>query len=108
MILDPKIPAKIAQLEATYDKLRYASVETLAMEIAETREHYRSLPEGLTWRPVQMGDSWGEDWNTAWFRGTATVPASLDGETVSAIRHAGSPAEALATLFAAPAFQWRT
>ncbi len=91
MILDPKIPAKIAQLEATYDRLRYTAVETLSMEIAETREHHRSLPDGLEWRRVEPGEAWGEDWTTAWFRGSVTVPSELDGQTVLLRAITGGP-----------------
>ena len=91
MILDPKIPAKIAQLEATYEKLRYARVASLEMEIAETREHLRAVPEGLEWRPAEAGETWGEEWGTAWFRGVATVPEGLAGETVFLRAVTGGP-----------------
>lgn len=91
MILDPKIPAKIAQLEATYDKLRYAEVSDLAMEMAETREHFRAVPEGLDWHPAIPGELWGQDWGTAWFRGHVTVPADLDGQRVFLRAKTGGP-----------------
>lgn len=63
------------------------------------------------WKRVQVAQSLAE--HSAMVAAVAerareTLGAALDEETVSAIRHAGSPAEALATLFAAPAFQWRT
>ncbi|RYG16936.1 hypothetical protein EON82_24440, partial [bacterium] len=91
MILDPKIPAKIAQLENTYDALRYRSIQTLSMEMAETREHFRAVPEGLEWRKVEPGELWGEDWTTAWFRGAVTVPSELDGQTVFLRAKTGAP-----------------
>lgn len=91
MILDPKIPAKIAQLEKTYDSLRYRWIQTLEMEIAETREHFRSIPNHLEWRKVKGGEAWGEEWNSAWFRGSVTVPQELDGETVYLRAVTGGP-----------------
>ena len=91
MLLDAKIPAKIAQLDATYDRLRYRAVETLSMEIAETRDHFRAVPEGLDWRSVRPGELWGEDWGTAWFRGSVTLPSELDGETVLLRATTGGP-----------------
>ena len=91
MILDPKIPAKIAQLEATYDKLRYRTLETIPMEIAETREHFRTIPEDLEWRPAAPGEAWGENWGTAWFRGAVTVPSELEGQTISLRAKTGGP-----------------
>ena len=91
MILDPKIPAKIAQLENTYDALRYRGVQTLSMEMAETREHFRAVPEGLDWRKVEPGELWGEEWTTAWFRGSAAVPAELDGQRIFLRATTGAP-----------------
>ena len=35
MMLDPKIPAKIAGLEKTYSDLRFRAVEALRMEMVE-------------------------------------------------------------------------
>ncbi len=91
MILDPKIPAKIAQLETTYDALRYRAIADVPMEIGETREHFRSVPDRLNWRPVAAGELWGEEWTTAWFRGSVTVPSELEGETVYLRALTGGP-----------------
>ena len=91
MILDAKIPAKIAQLQTTYEGLRFRVVGAVTMEIAETREHFRAMPEGLDWRTVAEGELWGDAWTTAWFRGEATVPEDLDGETVSLRAKTGGP-----------------
>ena len=91
MILDPKIPAKIAQLEKTYDALRYRTIESLGVEIAETREHFRAVPEGLDWRSVHLGEQWGKDWGSAWFRATATMPYEMEGQTVFLRAATGGP-----------------
>ncbi|MGV3614787.1 MAG: alpha-mannosidase [Fimbriimonas sp.] len=79
MLLDPKIPTKIVHLEKTYDLLRFDSIAAVEMEMAETREHFRGVPD-LEYRPVAGGTSWGENWGNAWFRGRVTVPEALDGE----------------------------
>ena len=91
MILDPKIPAKIVQLEQTYERLRYRTLEAIPMEIAETREHFRAVPEGLDWRPVREGELWGQDWGSAWFRGTVTIPSEMDGERAFLRAATGGP-----------------
>ena len=91
MILDAKIPAKIAQLQTTYEGLRFRAVGKVEMEIAETREHFRAVPEGLEWRAAVEGELWGEDWGTAWFRGSATVPEEMDGETILLRARTGGP-----------------
>ena len=85
MLLDAKIPKKIEILDTTYSALRYASVSTLEMEIAETLEHYRTVPTskaGLSWRKAASGDRWGDSWVTAWLRGNVEIPPSLDGQPV--------------------------
>ena len=81
MLLDPKIPTKILHLEKTYDLLRFATVSPIAMEMAETREHFRAVPE-LNYQPAVAGTKWGENWGNAWFRGQVTVPQELSGETL--------------------------
>ncbi|BDI34524.1 alpha-mannosidase [Capsulimonas corticalis] len=85
MLLDAKIPKKIAILETTYAALRYSVVAPLEMELAETLEHYRGVPPakaGLEWRKVTAGDRWGDSWMTAWLRGNVEVPIALDGQPV--------------------------
>ena len=90
LLLDPKIPTKIVHLEKTYDLLRFALVAPIEMEMAETREHYRSVPD-LEYRPVAEGAAWGENWGTAWFRGQVAVPQELDGEQVFVRANTGAP-----------------
>lgn len=91
MILDPKIPDKIGLLESTYDKLRYATILSLDMEIAETTEHFRTVPAGLAWRRAEAGETWGEDWGTAWFRGSFALPQVADGQRVFLRAVTGGP-----------------
>lgn len=81
MLLDPKIPTKILHLEKTYDLLRFAAVAPIAMEMAETREHFRTVPD-LAYQPVETGTKWGENWGNAWLRGQVTIPQERKGETL--------------------------
>lgn len=93
MLLDPKIPGKIATLDTTYSALRYRTVSTLDVEMAETLTHFRTPPadETLEWKKVYAGDRWGDDWQSAWFRGSVTIPHELDGQTVFLRADTGSP-----------------
>ncbi len=38
----------------------------------------------LSYRPIARGETWGADWQTAWFHLTAAVPKAWRGETVVA------------------------
>ncbi len=60
------------------------------MEIAETKEHYRSVPQ-LDYRPVQSGDSWGDNWWSAWFRGRVGVPSGFGGGPLYVRATTGAP-----------------
>jgi len=94
MLLDSKIPGKIALLEKTYDGLRYASVQPISMDYAETSIHYRGIPpqdSPLEWRHILPGQAWGDSWITAWFRGSITLPESLHGQTVFLRATTGAP-----------------
>jgi len=90
LLLDPKIPTKILHLEKTYDLLRFAPIATIAMEMAETQEHFREVPN-LDYRPVEAGTNWGDNWSTAWFRGRVTVPQELNGEKIHIRADTGAP-----------------
>jgi alpha-mannosidase len=94
MLLDAKIPAKIGHIEKTYDALRYATVCPVAMDFAETVEHFRGVPPAsaeLDWKPVRVGETWGDDWGTAWLRGSVTIPESLAGNMVFLRADTGAP-----------------
>ena len=93
MLQDPKILPKVARLETTYSDLRFFPVATLAMESAETREHFRLPPtnEQLEWQPIESGHKWGDNWISGWFRGMARVPAEYDGATVFVRANTGGP-----------------
>ena len=84
MLLDPKIPGKIERLDKTYSALRFATVSSLDIEIAETFEHFRGVPPdgALTWTPVASGRRWGDSFMSAWFRGRVAIPEAVDGAKV--------------------------
>ena len=93
MLLDPKIPSKVVEFVASYDMLRYVPVATVSMEMAETHKHFRTPPvsEPLEWRAVENGEGWGESWSSAWFRGSFTLPAELEGKRVFIRAATGAP-----------------
>lgn len=93
MLLDPKIPSKVVEFVASYDMLRYVPVATVSMEMAKTHEHYRTPPvsEPLDWNAVESGEGWGENWSSAWFRGSFTLPAELEGKRVFVRANTGAP-----------------
>jgi len=93
MLLDAKIPIKIAHIEKAYDRLRYRSVATVEADYAETKTHYRGVPNdtSLTWKTAEAGTSWGDDWTTAWLRACVTVPQSMGGKPVFLRADTGAP-----------------
>ena len=39
---------------------------------------------GDEWKSAKEGDSWGREWNSAWFHLTGTIPLEWKGSTVAA------------------------
>jgi alpha-mannosidase len=79
MMIEPTVFRKLADIQKTYELLRFVDVLPVAMEIAQTPEHFRKAPvdeKTLHWEPVRPGESWGDDWWSAWFRTTVTLPES--------------------------------
>ncbi len=93
MLQDPKILPKVGRLETTYSALRYFPIASVAMEFAETSNHFRSAPDDtvLSWQPISPGFRWGDNWRTGWFRGTIQVPPAYDGAPVYVRAMPGGP-----------------
>lgn len=103
-------PLRLSQLAAQLDRL--GQPELKPRSPAGFPDTAAAWLEGdALWKRVQVATSLAEhagaDAALAASAGDA-LGVALDEETATAIRRAGSPTEALATLFAAPAFQWRT
>ena len=71
MPFDSKIPDKLDAVVRRYTGLCFEPLQTVPIELAETREHYRDLPTGpdMGWRHIRAGHRWGGAWTTGWFRG---------------------------------------
>ena len=74
-----------------YDRLIYRKVGTLEhAQVFYTKEHLRSVPDS-GFAPIEVGTSWGGEWNNAWIKGDFTVPQTLDGKALYALSHCGGP-----------------
>lgn len=75
MLTSAKTIEKMARLEATYHRLIYEPVATLACEYLETQDHFRQVPgPAAPWQPCPSGTVWGQAWGSAWFRARFQVP----------------------------------
>lgn len=71
---------KAERLLKVYDHYLFTPVAELSMEGWECREHLRTPPEGVPYRPMKAGDKWGAEWTNLWLRGSYTVPAEQAGQ----------------------------
>ena len=79
-MLPPKVEKKLEKRIARLESWRYRKVCDVALEIADTMEHFRKPPAKLKYRKIEVGDTWGKGWRSAWFRGNARVPAECKGQ----------------------------
>lgn len=87
--LQDRLLQKMERALQVYAPLLYQPVG--ALENAQgltTREHFRAVPEG-GFAPIAPGTSWGGEWMNLWVKGSFTVPAALDGQTLYAVSHCG-------------------
>jgi alpha-mannosidase len=85
MITDKKILGKLKKIEARYTPYCFQVVDQLAVEYAETHEHFRTLPPtsaGLDWKSAESGTRWGGAWITGWFRSQVKLPSSCRRQQV--------------------------
>jgi alpha-mannosidase len=77
-----KVFGKLEQIERRYEALRYKKVADVHAEVWETTEYFRRIPEGVEWKSIEPGWTWGGDWITAWFRAEVKLPEQCDGRRV--------------------------
>ncbi len=84
MLTDRRIKPKLNMALDRYRALVYEAVADVPVQIAETQDHLRnpSATDGLEWRDAAPGTVWGKPWWSAWFRGSAVLPKSCEGEDV--------------------------
>ncbi|NQT92317.1 MAG: alpha-mannosidase, partial [Lentisphaerae bacterium] len=78
----PKVIEKLEKRIARLGQWRYGKLQDVALEYAETEEHFRTPPPGLPYQPAPLGAQWGAEWMTAWFRGTILLPRECEGRRV--------------------------
>ena len=85
MLADTRTLAKLEKIEQRCDALRFEKVADVAVEMCQTKEHFRQEPpaaSGLSWSEAPAGAAWGGSWITAWFRGDARLPQRCAGRKV--------------------------
>ena len=81
-MLPPKVIEKLGRRIEKLKQWRYAHVSEVALEMAETSEHFRKPPVALQYVPAPVGATWGKHWHTTWFRGRIEVPRRCKGRRV--------------------------
>ena len=68
----------------------YGESFDLTCEYAVSREPVAFRDRlSLSYRPIHAGEKWGESWESAWFRLTATVPDSFAGKELALLYDTG-------------------
>ncbi|MCX7011463.1 MAG: hypothetical protein NTW86_02645 [Candidatus Sumerlaeota bacterium] len=78
MNLASQMLIKLNRIENSYRALRYETVARLDAKYYDTKEHLRSEPRGVSWKPIARDTTWAGDWLTRWFvcDFTATAPCA--------------------------------
>ena len=67
-MLIAKCRQRIAQYLTFLEKKRYIPIKTLSLEVAETTQTYRTVPDDLEWKAIDIPFQYGKAWTTYWFR----------------------------------------
>ena len=79
-MLIPKHQQRINQYLRFLDTKKYEPVETLRLEVAETQQIYRSVPQDLKWEAIEVPFQYGSPWTTFWFRTSYRVSEHDQGK----------------------------
>jgi hypothetical protein len=84
-MLIAKCQQRIKQYLDFLEKQCYTPVAALPIEAAETRQLYRTVPQDLEWKSVEMPFFYGKEWMTYWLRTHYTIAEQDKGKrTLSA------------------------
>ncbi|GAK55404.1 hypothetical protein U27_02237 [Candidatus Vecturithrix granuli] len=79
-MLIAKCQQRIKQYLGFLEKQCYTTVTALPVEAAETQQIYRSVPQDLEWKPVEMPFLYGKEWTTYWLRTRYAVAEQEEGK----------------------------
>jgi alpha-mannosidase len=70
--------AKLKKMEEIYIPFIFQKVGDVPVRYMEIGEHLYEVPGDYeSWKSAYNGLTWGKPWESAWFKGTFEVPASL-------------------------------
>ncbi|QGR00323.1 alpha-mannosidase [Paenibacillus psychroresistens] len=76
-----KTLGKLKKIEEVYLPYIFQKVGDVPVRYMETSEHLYEVPsENDSWKKAHSGLAWGKAWESAWFKGTFEIPASLKGK----------------------------
>lgn len=79
-MLIAKCQQRIKQYLDFLEKQCYTPVAALPIEAAETRQLYRTVPQDLEWKSVEMPFFYGKEWMTYWLRTHYTIAEQDKGK----------------------------
>lgn len=82
MLTSKKIVPKLEAAVKYYEKLRFEEIAPVAVELLETQAHTRQEPAAGEWKPIKVGERWGGNRVTGWFRGDIVLPQECHGRRV--------------------------
>lgn len=78
MIFEPKqikkLITKLEYLEKPYLDLMFEEIKDLDVVAYDTKEHLRSTPQNVEWRPLKKGQTWGGKFQNMWLKTSFCVP----------------------------------
>jgi alpha-mannosidase len=76
-----KTLGKLKKLDEVYTSLIFKKIGEVAVNYFETAEHRYEVPSDReNWQPAGSNQPWGQEWSSAWFKGSYTVPHELSGQ----------------------------
>jgi len=78
-MLPLEVEHKLEHRLEVINKWRYGKIGDVDLEMAVTKEHFRTPPEHLEYNPAPIGSKWGSHWETVWFRGQIEIPKQYKG-----------------------------
>jgi alpha-mannosidase len=82
MLINPQTLQKIEKIENRYRALRFEKLLELDAVCYDTKEHFRTTPANVNWKPIVRGQRWGGDWLTRWFKTSFAMPDAVTGRKI--------------------------
>ncbi|MCK5128336.1 MAG: alpha-mannosidase [Clostridiales bacterium] len=77
-----KFVDKMKNLEIPYFELLFEEIQEIDVKKHNTDNHFRQVPQDVSWEVIHKGDAWGGPFKTMWLKGEVVIPKEYSNRKI--------------------------